>query len=69
MTVLLEVTGHVATITLNRPEKLNAFNEKMTNEIAGIWQRVRDVDSIHVAVLRAAGDRAFCTGIDISEGP
>jgi E-phenylitaconyl-CoA hydratase len=69
MTVLFEVAGHVATITLNRPEKLNAFNEKMTREIAGIWLRVRDDDDIHVAVLRAAGDRAFCTGIDMSEGP
>src|ERR1700757_820035 len=69
MTVLFDVADHVATITLNRPEKLNAFNEKMTREIAGIWQRVRDDDSIHVAVVRAAGDRAFCTGIDVTEGP
>jgi E-phenylitaconyl-CoA hydratase len=68
MTVLFEVDGHVATITLNRPEKLNSFNEKMTNEIAGLWARVRDDDSIHAVVLRAAGDRAFCTGIDVSEG-
>jgi enoyl-CoA hydratase/carnithine racemase len=69
MTVLFEVAGHVATITLNRPDKLNAFNEKMTREIAAIWPRVRDDDDIRVAVLRAAGDRAFCTGIDITEGP
>ncbi|MFJ8816327.1 enoyl-CoA hydratase/isomerase family protein [Amycolatopsis thermoflava] len=69
MTVLFEVDGHIATITLNRPDKLNAFNEKMTTEIAGIWQRVRDDDEIRVAVLRAAGERAFCTGIDVTEGP
>src|ERR1700733_551354 len=68
MTVLFDVADHVATITLNRPEKLNAFNEKMTREIAGFWQRVRDDDSIHVAVLRAAGDRAFCPGMDESQG-
>jgi enoyl-CoA hydratase/carnithine racemase len=68
MTVLFEVAGHVATITLNRPEKLNAFNEKMAREIAAIWPRVRDDADIRVAVLRAAGDRAFCTGIDITEG-
>ena len=36
MTVLFDVVDHVATITLNRPEKLNAFDEKMTREIAGI---------------------------------
>jgi enoyl-CoA hydratase/carnithine racemase len=68
-TVLFEVSGHIATITLNRPAKLNSFNEAMTAEIAAIWQRVRDDDDIHVAVLRAAGERAFCTGMDITEGP
>jgi enoyl-CoA hydratase/carnithine racemase len=68
MTVLFEVAENVATITLNRPEKLNSFNEKMTNEIARLWQLVRNDDSIHAVVLRAAGDRAFCTGIDVSEG-
>jgi enoyl-CoA hydratase/carnithine racemase len=68
-TVLFEVSEHVATITLNRPDRLNSFNQTMTNEIAAIWQRVRDDDDIHVAVLRAAGDRAFCTGLDIAEGP
>jgi E-phenylitaconyl-CoA hydratase len=68
-TVLFEVSGHVATITLNRPAKLNSFNQAMTAEIAAIWQRVRDDDDIHVAVLRAAGERAFCTGMDITEGP
>lgn len=69
MTVLFDVAGHIATITLNRPDRLNAFNEPMTQEIARIWQRVRDDDEIRVAVLRAAGDRAFCTGLDITEGP
>jgi enoyl-CoA hydratase/carnithine racemase len=68
-TVLFEVAEHIATITLNRPDKLNAFNHRMTTEIAQLWQRVRDDDDIHVAVLRAAGDRAFCTGIDMTEGP
>jgi enoyl-CoA hydratase/carnithine racemase len=68
-TVLFEVSGHVATITLNRPDRLNSFNQTMTTEIAALWQRVRDDDDIHVAVLRAAGDRAFCTGIDMTEGP
>jgi E-phenylitaconyl-CoA hydratase len=69
MTVLFDVAGHVATITLNRPDKLNSFNETMTREVAKIWERVREDDDIRVAVLRAAGDRAFCAGIDIAEGP
>ncbi|MCU1612708.1 MAG: putative enoyl-CoA hydratase/isomerase [Frankiales bacterium] len=68
-TLLFDVADHVATITLNRPERLNSFTREMTEEMASVWTRVRDDDEIHVAVLRAAGDRAFCTGIDMVEGP
>lgn len=59
---------HVATITLNRPDKLNSFNEAMAAELAVAWARVRDDDAIHAVVLRANGERAFCTGIDIAVG-
>jgi enoyl-CoA hydratase/carnithine racemase len=67
-TVLFEVADHIATITLNRPDKLNAFNQRMVDEFRGIWSRVRADDDVHVVVLRAAGDRAFCTGVDVGEG-
>ncbi|HVX18245.1 MAG TPA: enoyl-CoA hydratase/isomerase family protein [Acidimicrobiales bacterium] len=60
-----EVDGHVATITLNRPDTLNCFNGTMAKEITYAWQTVRDTDEIHVAVLQANGERAFCTGVDI----
>jgi len=59
---------HVATITLNRPDRLNSFNQTMADEISDAWGRVRDDDAIHSVVLRANGDRAFCTGIDVKEG-
>jgi enoyl-CoA hydratase/carnithine racemase len=59
---------HVATITLARPEKLNAFTEDMAREVADAWGRVRDDDAVHAVVLRADGERAFCTGIDIQQG-
>jgi cyclohexanecarboxylate-CoA ligase len=62
------VEGHVATVTLNRPERLNSFSRQMTAEIAEAWTRVRDDDDIRVAVLQASGDRAFCTGIDVKDG-
>jgi enoyl-CoA hydratase/carnithine racemase len=69
VTIEFEVADHIATITLNRPDRLNCFNEAMANEMASVWARVRDDDDIHVAVLRANGERAFCTGVDLSEGP
>ena len=62
------VAGQVATITLNRPDQLNSFNETMCAEMQTAWGIVRDDHTIHVAVLRANGDRAFCTGIDIKSG-
>jgi enoyl-CoA hydratase/carnithine racemase len=67
-TILLDVTDHVATVTLNRPDALNSFNQQMIDEFADLWARARTDDDIHAVVLRAAGDRAFCTGVDVSSG-
>ena len=67
-TIELGVENHVATLTLNRPDKLNAFNERMANEVVSVWNRVRDDEDIRAAVVQANGDRAFCTGIDVAEG-
>jgi enoyl-CoA hydratase/carnithine racemase len=67
-TVLFDVADHVASITLNRPEVMNAFDQRMVDEFSEIWARVRREDDIHVVVLRAAGERAFCTGVDVSKG-
>ncbi|OBB67871.1 enoyl-CoA hydratase/isomerase family protein [Mycobacterium sp. 852014-50255_SCH5639931] len=66
-TILLEVdeTDRVATITLNRPAQLNAFNRTMCEEMARAWQLVKLDDSVNAVVLRAAGDRAFSAGLDI----
>ena len=65
-TILLEVdaTDHVATITLNRPDQLNAFNRAMCEEMAQAWRAVKLDESVHAVVLRAAG-RAFSAGLDI----
>jgi E-phenylitaconyl-CoA hydratase len=67
-TIEFEVRDHIATVTLNRPDQMNSFSEQMADEIIAAWGRVRDDDDIHVAVLRANGERAFCTGIDVSGG-
>ncbi|MCX4815196.1 enoyl-CoA hydratase/isomerase family protein [Streptomyces sp. NBC_01239] len=66
-TVLFAVDEHVATVTLNRPGKLNAFNQRMVDEFRDVWKRVREEDTIHAVVLRAAGERAFCTGTDVDD--
>ncbi len=64
-TILYEVTDdRVATITLNRPEVLNAFDRQMCTEVADAWGRIKADPQVHAVVLRAAGDRAFCAGLD-----
>jgi len=67
-TLEFDVTDHVATVTLNRPERMNSFTEQMAAELAEVWATVRDDDDIRVAVLRGSGDRGFCSGIDVAEG-
>jgi len=67
-TVLFEVSDKIATITLNRPQAMNAFNGQMMEDVKAIWKRVQADDDIHVAILRASPGRAFCTGVDVREG-
>lgn len=62
------VADHVATITLNRPEQLNSFTEQMADELVAVWSHVRDNDDVRACVIQANGERAFCTGIDVSTG-
>jgi E-phenylitaconyl-CoA hydratase len=67
-TIVFDVSDHVATLTLNRPQKLNSFTELMANEVATAWRRTREDEDIRVVVVQANGERAFCTGIDVGEG-
>jgi enoyl-CoA hydratase/carnithine racemase len=66
-TILLEVdaAAHVATITLNRPDRLNAFNRTMCEEMQRAWLAIKADESVHAVVLRAVGERAFSAGLDI----
>jgi enoyl-CoA hydratase/carnithine racemase len=64
-TILYETSDdRVATITLNRPKLLNAFDRQMCEEMRDAWRAVKDDPAVHAVVLRAAGDRAFCAGLD-----
>jgi enoyl-CoA hydratase/carnithine racemase len=67
-TILVDVAPDgVMTVTLNRPDVLNAFDRAMEAEFARLWSEVRVDDSVRAVVLTAAGDRAFSTGVDVSE--
>jgi enoyl-CoA hydratase/carnithine racemase len=63
-TVLFEVNDRVATITLNRPERLNAMNRELRDELRQAWLRVKSDPEIWCAIVTGAG-RGFSTGADV----
>ena len=63
-----DVTDHVATITFDRPETLNAFRARTMRELLGVLDRVDSDDDVRAVVVTGEG-RAFCAGADISDGP
>ena len=66
-TVLYERSGHVATITYNRPEALNAVNGDLRRALNGAFARFRDEEEAWVGIVTGAG-RAFCAGADLRDG-
>ena len=66
-TILFDVADHVATITFNRPDRLNATNDTSRRELGVAWGIVRDDPDVRVAIITGAGDRAFSAGQDIRE--
>ena len=66
-TILLSVQDGIAQVTINRPDKLNALNEVVRQELAGVFDGLADRDDVKVAILCGAGDKAFVAGADVSE--
>lgn len=62
---LYETKGHVAYITINRPEVMNAINPATSHELAGCFQEFEADDDLWVAIYTGAGDRAFSAGMDL----
>ena len=63
--LLVNIDGLVATITLNRPEKLNALSEALRDDLAAALRELNPGDAVRVIRIKAAG-RAFCAGYDIT---
>jgi enoyl-CoA hydratase/carnithine racemase len=66
-TILYEAQDGVATITLNRPERHNAFTVGMALELREAWERVKRDPEVVCAIVTGAGERAFCTGMDVAD--
>jgi enoyl-CoA hydratase len=63
--VLYKKEGHIATVTMNRPEARNAINPEMLVRLADAWQDINDDPQIRAVILTGAGDQAFCAGADL----
>jgi enoyl-CoA hydratase/carnithine racemase len=65
--ILYDVSDHIATITLNRPDKLNAFTGTMMHELIEAFDEVDADDDVRAVIMTGSG-RAFCAGADLSAG-
>ncbi|HEY40425.1 MAG TPA: enoyl-CoA hydratase/isomerase family protein [Dehalococcoidia bacterium] len=66
-TIIYEKQDNVGYITLNRPKALNVYNIQMRDELYQVLGALKDDPEVKVGVLRAAGERAFCAGADLTE--
>jgi enoyl-CoA hydratase/carnithine racemase len=65
--ILFEADGHVARITINRPERMNAFEPDTHVELSAALDRFEADDDLWVAVLTGVGTRSFCAGRDLKQ--
>jgi enoyl-CoA hydratase len=63
--LIYEKRDGIATLTMNRPERKNAFSPEMMVQLAEAWKDFRDDDAMRVAILTGSGSEAFCAGGDL----
>src|SRR3546814_4721613 len=67
--VEFQVVGKVAHVRLNRESGMNAITGEMDELLYAAWQRINAEADIWCAILSTTGEKAFCIGADVSEGP
>lgn len=65
MSVLFEVRDHVARVTIDRPQVMNAIDAATEAELERVWTRIEGDHDVRAVVLTGSGDRAFCAGADV----
>jgi enoyl-CoA hydratase len=66
-TLLYEIRSGVAYVTINRPEKLNALNQKAVQELSNCFESIAETSDVRGVILTGAGEKAFVAGADINE--
>jgi enoyl-CoA hydratase/carnithine racemase len=67
-TIQTDVSDGIFTLTLNRPDKMNAFTVRMMHEMISAFDEADADDSVRAVIVTGSGDRAFCAGADLSAG-
>jgi enoyl-CoA hydratase/carnithine racemase len=67
LSIIFEVTNHIATITINRPEVMNAMDPETYKALSEAWIKVRDDSEIWVAIVTGAGEKSFTVGADLKK--
>ncbi|HCY76354.1 MAG TPA: enoyl-CoA hydratase [Ignavibacteriales bacterium] len=65
--ILLDINEHIAIVTLNRPDKLNALNHDTLTELKEVFERLKSDENVFVVIVTGSGEKAFVAGADISE--
>lgn len=65
MSVVFSVENHIARVTIDRPDRMNAIDLDTEAELVRIWEAIEKDRDVRVVVLTGAGERAFCTGADM----
>ncbi len=65
--ILLEIEQGIATVTINRPQKLNALNAETITQLYQIFKKLKNDDSVSAIILTGSGEKAFVAGADIQE--
>jgi Enoyl-CoA hydratase/carnithine racemase len=65
--VLTELNNHIFTITINRPDKLNALNQDTLKQLKGVVEEAAANNDVRVIIITGSGEKAFVAGADINE--
>ena len=66
-TLLLDIADNIATVTINRPEKMNALNAQVMNDLEMMIEELKNNDQVYVVIITGSGEKAFVAGADIKE--
>ncbi|MDL1893117.1 enoyl-CoA hydratase [Sphingobacteriales bacterium CHB3] len=66
-TLLFNINNGIATVTINRPDKLNALNAQAKSELREVFTQIKTDSNVNVVILTGAGEKAFVAGTDIKE--